>query len=75
MSEIQLINNVVLWERRLEIEEEKRQSRQPFSDFSTEPQSGPAFLVKLPKRKKEPKPEQFIFSQECCKESQTSFPF
>ncbi len=40
MVQIQLINTVVEWERRLEIEEEKRKNLrgEPYTDFPTDPQ-------------------------------------
>ena len=77
MFQIQLINTVVEWERRLEIEEEKRKNHrpEPYTDFPTDPQpcrkerkSIFAWIFSLGRDRQ---PVYCCYAQEHCRETQT----
>ncbi len=75
MSEIHLINQVLDWERRLEIENEKRKNYRDEPDyFPAAPQSGPkdhlSFFARLLKFGRERRPAYQDCPQEPCCETQ-----
>jgi hypothetical protein len=78
MFQTQMITTVVDWERRLQIDEERRKNLrgEPYTDMFTNPQprqaEGPSFFARLFGRSKERKPVYTGRNPDCCPESQTA---